>query len=103
MTQRQTRKNPFHAVIKAVSRVFTFRQGKHMSNYDYYEKFRDIVSISERIGGQIGVREELVKYMLEKQGISNVDAATTAQRKEATNAARDMYLGILFLLNCDRK
>jgi hypothetical protein len=100
MNQRATRKHLTHVVIDCDTKLYTCRQGKHMSDYDYYDKFKDIITTAERMGGIIGVREELVIAMLKRHGVQG--KPTDAERARAVAEARDEYLGILFLANSDK-
>jgi hypothetical protein len=43
MIQRQTRKYNVHTVFDAEYAFYTLQQGRHMSNHDYYTKFKDVV------------------------------------------------------------
>jgi hypothetical protein len=54
MTQQQTRQYSEHALIEAELQMYLFKQGKHMSNHDYYERFKDNVTTVEQLGGEVG-------------------------------------------------
>jgi hypothetical protein len=97
MTLRQTRQYDVHALIKAELRMYMFKQGKHMSNHDYYEKFRDNVTTVERLGGEVGTHASWIIALL--KGIAD---PTTAQKVDATWSAKDRYLAVLFLLRSDQ-
>jgi thiamine monophosphate synthase len=59
MTQRQTRQKPVHALLDAEAQVFVFRQ-KALADNEYYDKFKDLVSIAEHLGSNIGVQPDRV-------------------------------------------
>ena len=101
MTQRQTRKHPVHTLIDAEVGVLALRQ-RNMANNEYYEKFKDLVTNSERLGGEIGVQTDRVNEILQDIA-TDPDAPTDNEREAARSQAKDEYLAILFLLNSDKK
>jgi hypothetical protein len=47
MMQRETRRYSVHAIVEAKIRACTYKQGRHTSNHDYYERFKDNVTTIE--------------------------------------------------------
>jgi hypothetical protein len=103
INQRQTRKYDEHALLEAEIRVFTFKQGKHMSNHDDYERFKDNVTTLERLGGEIGCQAERIKALIEASSSSSSSLVTSVGRERAKTQAKDRYLAVLFLINCDQR
>jgi hypothetical protein len=99
MMQRETRQYSVHAIVEAKLRACTYKQGRHTSNHDYYERFKDNVTTIERLGGTFGIHESCVQEILTAKNISNL---TSTQRKEAEKEAQDRFLAVLFLENCDK-
>ena len=54
MTQRQTRKHPIHNIVDNEKTILNFKQGRGMSDNDYYQRFQDAVDVAERAGGAVG-------------------------------------------------
>lgn len=102
MTLRQTRKHEVHSLLEAEANVLAHKQGKNVSNHDYYEKFKDSVATAERLGSVIGTHPTRIEAILQD---SAVDAAnpTDAERNAARTAAKDQYLAICFLMNSDKR
>jgi hypothetical protein len=101
MTQRQTRQKPVHTIMEAESQVFSFRQ-KTLANNEYYDKFKDLVSIAERLGSNIGVQPDRVQAILQ-QIAADPDIPTEQERAQAREQAKDEYLAVMFLTNSDRQ
>jgi hypothetical protein len=59
MIQCQTRQKPVHSLFDAETRIFQFKQ-KGLPNNDYYEKFKDLVTIAECPGSDIGAHYKRV-------------------------------------------
>jgi hypothetical protein len=100
MMQRETRHYNVHAIVEAEIRACTYKQGRHTSNHDYYERFKDNVTTIERLGGTFGIHESCVQEILKAKNITN---PTSTQRKEAEKEAQDKFLAVLFLENCDKQ
>ena len=102
MTQRQTRKHPIHNIVDNEKTVLNFKQGRGMSDNDYYQRFQDAVDVTERAGGAVGVQEDRIIAELEHVAL-DPDVPTEEERTRATQIARDKYLAVLFLLNSDKR
>jgi hypothetical protein len=63
MIQHQTRQKPVHSLSDAETRIFQFKQ-KGLANNDNYEKFKDLVSITECLGSDIGAHSDRVDMVL---------------------------------------
>jgi len=48
------RKHPAHTLWESEASVFTVKQN-NLSDNNYYEKFKDIITNAERLGGEIRV------------------------------------------------
>jgi hypothetical protein len=57
MIQCQTRQKPIHSLFDSETHVFQFKQ-KGLPNNNYYEKFKDLVTITKCIGSDIGMLHE---------------------------------------------
>ena len=99
MIQRQTRQKPIHSLLDAEAQVYGFKQ-KNLANNEYYEKFKDLVTNTDRLGSTIRVHPQRVNMLL--TGIA-VDPTrpTNAEREQANEVAKDQFLVVMFLLNCD--
>ena len=102
MTQRQTRKHPIHNIVDNEKTVLNFKQGRGMSDNDYYQRFQDAVDVTERAGGAVGVQEDRIIAELEHVAL-DPDVPTEEEWTRATQIARDKYLAVLFLLNSDKR
>ena len=99
MIQRQTRQKPIHSLLDAEAQVYGFKQ-KTLANNEYYEKFKDLVTNANRLGSTIRAHPQCINTLL--TGIA-VDPTkpTNAEREQASEVAKDQFLAIMFLLNCD--
>ena len=79
MIQRQTCKNAVHTLHDAESLFYSFHQTRHMSNSDYYDKFKENVLAAERLGSTIGVHEMRVAAYLQAVHISRGETWFHAQ------------------------
>jgi hypothetical protein len=100
MIQRQTRQKPIHSLLDAEAQVYGFRQ-RTLPNNEYYEKFKDLVTNAERLGSNIGAHPERVTTILASIA-ADPTAPTTVERDQAKEVAKDQFLAVMFLLNCDR-
>jgi len=66
MVQCQTRKHELHSLYDAESTVYSFRQGKHMLNHDYYEKFKDNIMTAEWLGSQLGEHNTQIQRIIQQ-------------------------------------
>ena len=101
MTQRQTRQHPIHTLLDAEAQIYSFKQ-KNLADNEYYDKFKDLVTIAERLGSNIGAQEERVNAILQ-QIAADPDMPTEAERTQASDQAKDRYLAVMFLMNSDKK
>jgi hypothetical protein len=99
MTQRQTRQKPVHTLMDAEAQVFGFRQ-KNLADNEYYDKFKDLVSIAERLGSDIGAQTDRVNTILQSIA-ADPDIPTELERRQAHEQAKDEYLAVMFLMNSD--
>jgi hypothetical protein len=51
--------------MDAEAQVFAFRQ-KTLADNEYYDKFRDLVSITEWLGSNIGIQSDQVQTILQQ-------------------------------------
>ena len=79
MTQHQTRKHPVHNIVNNEKTVLNFKQGRGMSDNDYYQRFQDSVDVAERAGGAVGVQEDRVIAELEHLAL-DPDVPTEEER-----------------------
>lgn len=101
MTQRQTRQKPVHTLMDAEAQIYGFRQ-KNLANNEYYDKFKDLVTIAERLGSNIGAQTDQVEAILQTIA-ADPDMPTEAERAQAQDQAKDQYLAVMFLVNSDKK
>jgi hypothetical protein len=102
MTLRQTRKHEVHSLFEAEAFVLNYKQGKMVSNHDYYEKFKDSVATAERLGSDIGQHNVRVTAIINETAV-DPDVPTDAERSTAQDTAKDAYLAICFLMNSDKR
>ena len=102
MTQRQTRKHLIHNIVDNEKTVLNFKQGRGMSDNDYYQWFQDAVDVADCTGGAVGVQRDRIIAELEHVAI-DADIPTEEEWTRATQSARDKYLAVLFLLNSDKR
>jgi hypothetical protein len=79
--------------------VFGFRQ-KNLTDNEYYDKFKDLVSIAERLGSDIGAQTDRVNTILQLIA-ADPDILTELERHQAHEQAKDEYLAVMFLMNSD--
>ena len=101
MSQKQTRKDPDHAVVDADIMLYRFTQN-NLADNSYYEKFKDLVQTVESLGGEIGCQAERVFEHLKKTA-ADPNNPTPDETEAARLIAKDRYLAILFLVNSDRR
>jgi hypothetical protein len=101
MTLRQTRKNEVHSLFDAEAVILNYKQNK-TSNHDYFEKFKDDVSTTERLGSDIGQHLARVQSILDDIA-DNAEEPTAIELGIARRAAKDGYLAICFLMNSDQR
>ena len=74
---------------------------KNLPNNKYYENFNDLVSNADWLGSDIGVHFDQVETILASI-VGDPDLPTDAECKQAQeDVAKDQYLAMMFLLNCD--
>ena len=95
-------KNFYHALHVAKRKLYVFRQGADMTNAKYLEKFKDLVSMIEQNGGDIGIDSKAVTKELTDMGVT-LTHATAAQDLKARQLAYEKYLAVAFLLGSDRR
>jgi uncharacterized membrane protein YgcG len=100
MIQRQTRQKPTHSLFEAETQVYAFKQ-RTLANNEYYERFKDLVTNADRLGGDIGGHSDRIDALLEDIA-ADPDMPTAVERDQARDRAKDQYLAIMFLMNSDR-
>ena len=71
-----------------------------LTNNEYYEKFKDLVTNVDRLGITIGVHPQRINTLL--TGIAvDPNAPTNAEREQAREVSKDQFLVVMFLLNCN--
>ena len=79
--------------------MYGFKQ-KTLPNNEYYEKFKDLVTNADQLGSDIGVHPEQVETIL--AGITaDPNKPTAMEGKQAKDIAKDQFLAVMFLINCD--
>ena len=99
MIQHQTHQKPIHSLLDTEAQVYGIKQ-KNLTNNEYYEKFKDLVTNANQLGSNIGAHSDWVDTILAN---IVVDPAlpTNAECKQAHDLAKEQYLVVMFLLNCD--
>lgn len=87
MMQRQTRQKPVHTLMDAEAQVFTFWQ-KTLADNEYYDKFKDLVSIVEWLGSNLEVQNGRVETILQEIA-ADPDIPTAQERAQARERAKD--------------
>merc|ERR1719261_1105167 len=86
--------------IQAENALYSFRQGRKMSNAKYLEVFKARVEVYRHLGGEPGTTSARVSSQLTVNG-HDPDNATEEQRSIATKECREEYLANLFIRNSD--
>ena len=97
-----TTKKDAVSLQEAEEALFHFKQGEHMSNHEYLEKFRDIVKWVEHHGGEPGCQDSRVNPILQWTAMDPT-TPTTDEINKARVRVRNEYLGILFIRKSDPK
>jgi hypothetical protein len=101
MMQRQTRQYPLHSLWDAENHVFKFQQ-RNLANNEYYDKFKDLVANAERLGSDMGAHSARVEAILQEVAV-DPDMPTAAETTQARERAKDEFLAVMFIMNCDRR
>jgi hypothetical protein len=99
MIQCQTRQKPIHSLFDVETHVFHFKQ-KGLPNNDYYEKFKDLVTIAERLGSDIGAHHERLRAIAQDIAL-DPNFPTDVEMECARERAKDEYLAVMFLMSSD--
>ena len=70
MIQCQTRQKPIHSLLEAEAQVYSFKQ-KTLANNEYYKKFKDLVTNTDRLGSTIGAHPLLGTRSISSSNILN--------------------------------
>ena len=98
MHNKATTKQITHSYAEAEADLIRFRQTDKMSNSDYLEKFKGLISVYEHCGGEPRVTSTRIKLF---QDPSEPD--TDKAEREARAKAKNEYIAISFLLKSDPK
>ena len=63
MIQCQTHQKPIHSLLDAEVQVYGFKR-KTLTNNEYYEKFKDLVTNADRLSSTIGVHPQCINMLL---------------------------------------
>lgn len=74
MNQRQTRKQSTHIVVEADSVVYSFKQGRRVTDAEYFNQFKDKFSTAQQLGGGVAEPFDQGVAKLSKQGIDQPSA-----------------------------
>lgn len=85
--------------MDAEAQVFTFWQ-KTLADNEYYDKFKDLVSIVEWLGSNLEVQNGWVETILQEIA-ADPDIPTAQERAQARERAKDEYLAVMFLVKSD--
>jgi hypothetical protein len=86
--------NRFVALVNAKAAIFNCRQGQTQTTPDYYETFKELVSILESYGGQLHDPDTAAPESTE-------DLFATLTPEERDTYMRDRYYAALYLRNAD--
>ena len=98
MHNKATTKQITHSYAEAEADLIRFRQTEKMSNSDYLEKFRGLISVYEHCGGEPGVTSARIKSF-EDPAEPDADKA----ERDARAKAKNEYIAVSFLLKSDPK
>ena len=99
MIQCQTRQKPVHSLLYAEAQVYGFKQ-KTFPNNKYYEKFKDLVTNADQLGSTIRMHPERIKKIIGDIAL-DLDVPTDKELQHAKDMAKDEFLAVMFLVNCD--
>ena len=88
-------KNRFVALVNAKAAIFNCRQAPEQSTTDYFESFKELVSVLESYGGKLHDPEEATPTS------ANIENLANKAKKESF--MRHRYCAILFLRNADKQ
>ena len=98
MHNKATTKQITHSYAEAEADLIRFRQTDKMSNSDYLEKFKGLISVYEHCGGEPGVTGARIKSFQDP-----TEPDTDKAEREARAKARNEYIAVSFLLKSDPK
>ena len=81
-----TTKKDAVSLQEAEEALFHFKQGEHMSNHEYLEKFRDIVKRVEHHGGEPGCQDSRVNPILQRTAMDPTTPTTDEINKARVRA-----------------
>ena len=99
MIQCQTCRKPVHSLLDAEAQVYGFKQ-RTLPNNKYYEKFKDLVTNTDHLGSTIGMHPEHIKKIMGNIAI-DPDMPTDKELEQVKDMAKDEFLAVMFLVNCD--
>ena len=87
--------------IEAELGLLNCKQSKKMSNSKYMDVFRNRAEVYVLLGGEPGTYESRINAVLAADAL-DIDNVTEAERATAHAIAREEYLAVLFINNCDQ-
>ena len=87
--------NRFVALVNAKAAIFNYRQAPGQGMTDYYESFKELISVLESYGGKLHDPEEAAPAS------ANIGGLADAAAKESF--MRDRYCATVFLRNADKQ
>jgi hypothetical protein len=104
----EAHRNPYLSMFNTKSQMSNLRQAEHVSNAEYLETFRNMVSTLEVLGGNIWsdttlIQGELTAIDETKLVATELAAGGSADLDAATTACREKMLAMYFLMGADPK
>jgi hypothetical protein len=72
-----------------------------MPNHEYFDRFKDLVAVAERLGAKVGMPQSQVTEELQAITTDSLQP-TEEERDQAETTMQDHYLAVIFLLNSDK-
>ena len=87
--------NRFLALVNAKAAIFNYKQAPEQSTTDYFESFKELVSVLESYGGKLHDPQEAAP--------ESADIENLANEAEKETFMRTRYCAMLFLRNADKQ
>ena len=100
----ETQRYPCEALFDVFLSFYQQRQHRHQSNSEYHTRFKNLVSVIEHYGGDLGKDPILVKEALNRNHTGSrpvIPDPTSAAYKAAIPKARERFLAYAFLRCAD--
>ena len=102
MTGFTRRIYPAVAIHNLMKDFYTYKQGRNMTNQEYYDEFTVLVAVVEDFDGSIGVNHPRLQEEVLQEMAVDKSAPTITETEMAHKIAREQYLATAFLYGADK-